>query len=244
MRAEADAAETALDLARAKRALILAQQRLALELSRDEFSPITVSGDWKGNPPPPPPDLGRLADATPAFTQAEASADAASANYLSAFSPFLPDAGVNASAGRTGDLWKWPPDRATENWTARASISYDFFNGFRDVYGLVAARTAAKESKILLSQTRRDIMVSLQEAYFGYMDAYETVSVQEQYLAAARTRAEIGRAQYANGLLGFVQWDLIEGELVSTERSFIAARRDALAAEANWLKSIGTELKP
>jgi len=244
MRAEADAAETALALARAKRALILAQQRLALELGRDEFAPIAVTGAWRGAPPPRAPDLGRLADATPAYAQAEANADSASADYLSKFSPFLPDAGVSANASRTGDLWKWPPDRATESWGAGATVSYNFFYGFRDVYGLVAARAAAKESKIALAQARRDTMVSLQEAYFGYIDAHENVAVQEQYLMAARTRAEIGRAQYANGLLGFVQWDLIEGELVSVERSFIAARRDALNAEANWLKSIGTELKP
>jgi outer membrane protein TolC len=244
MRADADAAETAFELARAKRALILAQQKLALALGRDEFSPVTVTGAWKGTPPPEAPDLGQLADATPAYAQAEANADSASASYLSAYSSFLPNAGVSAGASRGGDLWKWPPDRATEGWNAGGSISYNFFNGFRDVYGLVAARAAAKEAKITLAQARRDTMVSLQEAYFGYIDAHESVSVQKQYLLAARTRAEIGRAQYANGLLGFVQWDLIEGELVSTERSFIATRRDALNAEATWLKSIGTELKP
>jgi outer membrane protein TolC len=244
MRADADAAETALDLGRAKRALTLAQQRLALVLGRDEFSPIAVAGKWEGSPPPGAPDLAKLATATPAYAQAEANADSASASYLSAYSAFLPDVGLSAGAGRSGDLWKWPPDRATESWNAGASVSYNFFSGFRDIYGLVAARAAAKESRVALAQSRRDTMVALQEAYFGYMDAHENVAVQEQYLTAARTRAEIGQAQYANGLLGFVQWDLITAEWVSTERGFIAARRDALYAEANWLKSIGTELKP
>ena len=90
--------------------------------------------------------------------------------------------------------------------------------------------------------TTRSTHVSLEEALNAYLDAYEYVGVRKQYLDAAVVRAEIGRAQYANGLLSFTQWDLIETELVDSERGYLAARRDALYAEAAWNRSIGLEL--
>jgi len=239
MRAEADAKETAFEAARSRRALVLARQVLARELGRDEFSPFRVETDWGFAPPPADPDVAALAERTPGVASAAASADAAHASVMSARSPFYPSVGVDASIGRSG------PDffpREDKSWSVGASVSYNLFSGGRDWFAWRAARHDSEEADIQLASARRNARVSVQDAYFSYVDAHEGLAVSLQFLEAARTRAEIGRAQYANGLLGFVEWDLIEGELVSAERNEVAARRDGLNAEAEWRRALGEGL--
>jgi outer membrane protein TolC len=243
MRAQADAQQADFEAARAKRALVLARQKLARELGRDEFSPsFETEGDWSAPAPPGNPDLARLAMETPAVTQSQANEDEARAQYLSAAAPFWPSVDASASISRDGPAW--PPPPSSESWSVGASISYNLFSGGRDFFSLLASRAAARSAKVALSSDIRDTRVALQETLFSYTDAHENVKIRQQYLEAARERAEIARAQYGNGLLGFVQWDIIEGELVESERSIIAARRDSLNAEAAWLRSLGTGFNP
>jgi len=239
LRAEADARQADFEVSRARRALILARQKLARELGRDAFTTFRVEGDWTLQPPPPEPDLAALAAATPTAGSVRASADEARASLMSARAPFYPSLDASASVGRSGP--GFPPDEE-KTWSAGLSVSWNLFNGGRDWFGWRAAAAAATESESVLAATVRDQRVALQEALFSYVDAHEAISVREQYFEAARARAEIGRAQYANGLLGFVQWDLIEGELVDAERSALAARRDGQNAEAGWRRALGEGL--
>ncbi|MEK7475331.1 MAG: TolC family protein [Candidatus Coatesbacteria bacterium] len=239
LRAEADALQAAYEVARARRALILSRQKLARELGRDAFTEFRVQPDWTMAPPPPSPDLAAVAEATPAAASAAASVDEAHASLMAARAPFYPALDASASLGRDGA--DWFPDEG-RSWSAGLSVSWSLFNGGRDWFAWRASRAVAAESESSLASVRRDQRVSLQEALFYYVDTHEALAVRDRYLEAARTRAEIGRAQYANGLLGFVQWDLIEGDLVDAERSSIAARRDGLYAEAGWRRALGEGL--
>jgi outer membrane protein TolC len=239
MRAEADAKQAAYEASRAGRGLVLARQVLARELGRDGFTPFAVATSWTFAPPPADPDLADLAERTPGVASTIASADEAHASVMSARSPFYPSLDASASVGRSGPTWFPGEDRS---WSAGASVSWSLFSGGHDWFAWRAARHDADQADIRLAAARRDARVALQEALFGYVDAHEGLAVSLQFLEAARTRAEIGRAQYANGLLGFVEWDLIESELVDAERNEIAARRDGLNAEADWRRALGEGL--
>jgi len=239
MRAEADAKQSAFEAARSRRALILARQVLARELGRDEFSPFRVETDWNFAPPPAGPDVAALAERTPGVASAAAAADAAHASVMSARASFYPSMDADASIGRSGPHFFPGEDRS---WSVGASVSWNLFSGGRDWFAWRAARHEAEQADTQLAAARRNARVSVQDGYFSYVDAHEGLAVSIQFLEAARTRAEIGRAQYANGLLGFVEWDLIEGELVGAERSEVAARRDGLNAEAEWRRALGEGL--
>lgn len=240
LRAEADARQAAYEVARAKRALIVARQRLARDLGRDEFRPIEVAPDWTAPEPPAAPELATLAESLPAVIQARSADESARASVISSRAGFLPSADASASVGREGR--DWPLDDA-QSWSVGLSASWNLFNGLRDWYGLAAARARAAQAAEALLRVMRETRVSLQESWFAFQDAHENLGVQAQYLDAARARAEIGRAQYANGTLGFFQWDQIESDLVSAERGELAARRDALNAAASWDRATGVELR-
>jgi outer membrane protein TolC len=169
--------------------------------------------------------------------EAEASVDEARAGEWSAGSPFLPDLDASASVDRSGpDLLPHPG----KSWSTGISASWNLFNGARDAFNLAAARANRASADAELAGTRRDARTSLESSWVDWQDADEALAVSRQFLEAARARAEIGRAQYANGRLGFQEWIQIEDEIVSAERSEVSARRDALDAEANWLRALGT----
>ncbi len=236
MRAEAVARRAGFEEARARRALTLARRRLAQLLGRDAVGNLAVSGTWAVDAPPAAPDLDTLARVVPAVVEAESSVDEAHASVWSAVAPFWPDLDANASAGRDGPGWF--PDR-TRNWSAGVSASWNLFNGGRDAFGLAAAREARESAEAGLAGARREARTSLEAAWVGWQDADEELAVNRQFLEATRARAEIGRAQYANGRLGFQEWTQIEDEVVSAERNEVAARRDALNAEAGWREALG-----
>ena len=66
-------------------------------------------------------------------------------------------------------------------------------------------------------------MVTLQSNYASLQDAVERIEVQEEFLKAAQLRAEVARTKYTTGLLSFDEWDLIENDLISTQKSHLQA---------------------
>lgn len=233
MRAQADARQAEYEAARAKRQLVLARQDLGRELGRDRGGDISVRGEWTAAGLPENINVEELAELTPALAQAQAALEGARADRLGAASSFWPNVGASASVNPG-----WIADNE-RSWNASVSLSYTFFNGGSRLFRYRAARAGAERAEESLLSTRRQVRLSLQDSFFNFVDAFESLSVRRQYLEASRQRAEIARVQYTNGLLGFVQWDLIENELVQAERRLISAQRDLLLAEAGWLKTLG-----
>jgi hypothetical protein len=95
-----------------------------------------------------------------------------------------------------------------------------------------------------LRATDADIVVSLQKALTDFSDAIDQSEVNAAYLLAEQVRAEIGRSQYASGMLSFEDWDRIESDLISRQKSDLSGRRNAVTAEANWDKAQGKSRLP
>ena len=238
LRVDADARASEFEVNRAKRGLSLSRRRLARETGLGDFTPLSVKGTWEVSPPPDSPDIEGLTPTVPAVKQSVASSEAARASLWSSMSSFWPSVDACASVSRNGP--EWVPENRT--WGAGLSLSYSLFNGARDANNVLAARAEDRAARASLDAVSRSSRVSLEEAHNAYLDAFENVAIRRQYLDAAVVRAEIGRAQYANGMLSFTQWDQIETELVDSERGYLSARREALYAEAAWSRSIGLEL--
>jgi outer membrane protein TolC len=65
------------------------------------------------------------------------------------------------------------------------------------------------------------------------------VAVQEKFFIAAEERAKIAGAEYANGLIDFDDWIIIEDNVVGAKKSYLNAQADALVAEARWIQAKG-----
>ncbi|MBI2438322.1 MAG: TolC family protein [Lentisphaerae bacterium] len=229
------------DVRQAARGLKAAQQELAATLGRREIAPLTVTGNWDQAALPATPDIRNLALETPDYRQAAEQARAAREGVAIARSVFYPTWSVQGSLSRSDDDKIIPQN---DQWSVGTTLSYPLFVGGRHWYAARGAQAEQRQAEATLNDTLNQMAARLQERFAAWQDAAERLSVQTEFLKAAEVRAEIARAQYQNGLLSFVDWDLIENDLIERQKAVLASQLEAVVAEANWEKTLGTGVIP
>ena len=61
----------------------------------------------------------------------------------------------------------------------------------------------------------------------------------QSFAEAAVIREKVARQKYNNGLQTFGDWDLIENDLITRQKTLLATQRDRTTAEAAWEQSQG-----
>ena len=72
------------------------------------------------------------------------------------------------------------------------------------------------------------------QSFNNFIEVTEKLKVDESFLLAALTRADIARRKYNNGLITFDDWDVIENDLISRQKTALQSQKDRDLAEANW----------
>src|SRR5690606_20988289 len=106
-------------------------------------------------------------------------------------------------------------------------------------YRLQAARADAFAASYNRRSIENELRVRIEDAHRAYVESEKRVAIAEEFLRAARARAEIARERYELGLVSFDEWDRIESDLISRERAALQAKRDRIIAEAEWEYLIG-----
>ena len=236
----ASARDAEYGVAQAERYLLVARRQLARVLGRDESGLLQIAGKLEAGRPPAAVDFETLAADTPAHHRAVAELRAGRAGLVSAKSQYVPELSANASAGRSGE--NWMPDQ--DEWMVGVSLSFPFFQGGKNIMNVRGAEAELQRVEASLRATDAELVLTLQQALVNYADAVDRTDVNQAYLKAEEVRAEIGRSQYASGLLSFEDWDRIENDLISYQKEDLAGRRDAMLAEASWLKAQGISQLP
>ena len=224
----------------ARQALATAQAQLARALGREPSDELRVTGAAPGELPPAKPDFVRLAEQTPEYRQAVAQEKSAAAGVTLARAPLYPSLNLTGTTARDGANW-FPDDQRR---TVGLTLSVPIFSGGKDYYGAkgaisnLAAATSSKES------VDRQVLVKLKQAHAAFVESVEKLKVDEDFLEAAATRADIARAKYQNGLISFEDWDRIENDLILRQKTLLQSRRERVNAEAVWELTIGRGLAP
>lgn len=232
---KANAHQSSFDVAQAERALRVAQVELLRATGHSEFDMVQATGTLGAVEPASAPDFRALALQVPAVRSAAAAIDAARTDIAAARGDFFPTLDASGSAGRTGP--DWPPK--DDRWSLGVSLSIPVFQGGRSLYGLKSARAALRLSNDQTRATTDQAALDLESSYATFIDAAQRAQVQQEFLQAATVRAEIARSQYTSGLLSFNDWDIIESNLITTQKSSLTSLRDAAIAEADWERTQG-----
>jgi len=212
LRIRAALTQARFEVSQARRAARVAQRELAKALGRSEFDVLQATGTLKTEVPTEQPDFPDLAGVTIAKGQ------------------LFPELFATGAASRSGS--DWPPDR--DRWSAGLSLSFPFFTGGRNIFDVRSAKAESSRAAATVRSTRDQALLGLEESFASYQDAAERTLVQGEFLEAAQTRSQIARSQYTSGLLSFEDWDLIENDLIATQKTHLASLRDAVLAEARW----------
>ncbi|MBI2070945.1 MAG: TolC family protein [Elusimicrobia bacterium] len=232
LRSNASWKQAEFEVAQAKRALRVAQRELLSVLGRGPFEVVAATGSlWAVEAPQGNPDFMELVRRTPVYRIAEAQVRSAQAGVTAADGRFYPDLDASVSLSRSGE--QWPPEQP-RRLSAGLSLSFPFFPGGGNFFGAASSRAERRRAQADFLSAQYSSALDLENAFAFYQDAAERTAVQEQFLEAARVRAQIARSQYTSGLISFQEWDLIENDLIASQKSWLSALRDAANAQAAW----------
>ncbi len=207
--------------------------RFGRELGGDFDLPFQIEGKIETMIPIPSqeqPDYAKIAAETPQVKRALKTAEAAKANLRVAQSAFWPKADGFYDYGSGGPRFS---DLKRETFLG-LSLSMPFFNGGKNVQGMIKAQADYKFALESARSLRDETVIQLSEAWAAVVDAVERVSVQQSFVEASRKRSEIVRAQYSSGLSNFQEFDSAESDLSNSEKAYVESLADALIQEANW----------
>jgi len=224
----------------ARQAIQTARTQLARVLGRREAAELEASGKVPLNEPGPEPLFADLVRLTPDFRSSDAQEKVASADLRLARAGLYPSVNLTGSIGREGGDW-FPED---ERRSVIASVSVPLFNGGRDYYTARGASASLEASRFNKDNIERQVLVRLRQTYNAFVESVEKLKVDQAFLEAATTRAEIARSKYNNGLMSFEDWDRIESELIQRAKAVLASQRERVAAEAAWEQAQGKGVIP
>jgi outer membrane protein TolC len=232
---KAQALQARIDTERSEQDTMIASRRLARVMGEDAPDRLSVAGVLGVPPPGERPDFASLTSNTPDLARARIRVAQAKAAVLTAWGAFMPSVGASASLSRRVE------DGSLESgsWSTGLDFSYPLFSGGSRWFDLESARSDLRQAEAALENTMRQAAIALEEAFNAHRNTVEQARVQEEFLAAAKIRAEIARVQYTQGLLSFENWAQIENELITYEKQVLSGRRDAFVAHAAWDRALG-----
>lgn len=219
----------------AKNAMRVAQEQLARALGRDNSRDLYISGNVPMATVVKEKDVVGYAAETPDYRQAVAQKKAAAAGVTVARSEFFPIFDVNTTFGKQKNDWVNNSGR----WSVGATVTLPFFNGWTDYYGTKSAKATLSAATSNESSIIHQMSVKLEQAYNGFIEATAKLRADRSFVEAVQVRAEIARERYNNGLISFDDWDIIENDLISKQKTAIQSERDLIVNSAAWEQARG-----
>ncbi len=208
-----------------------------LALDGDGTKMVEVIGNVPINTPPAKePDFTSLVTLTPEYVQAVQQSVSLDEARRIARASFFPTLDLSASLVKRGE--EFFPNEADSR-TFGITLNIPIFSGGRDYNNYRASVAAASAATYTRDNTIREIKRKLESAWAEYNESTSKLKADESFRKAAIVRSDVARAKYNNGLLSFEDWDIIENDLITRQKTVLQTRRDRTTAEAAWEQAQG-----
>jgi outer membrane protein TolC len=222
-----------LNVMEAQRELRVAQKNLDQVLGRNPMGDVVVQGEFDTPTLPDSlPNFVELTNQTPAHLEAVDQVRLSESSYVTARGAFLPTLSATASLGQS-DGWNFG-DTTQSGWTAGLSLSMPLFTGGKDLFTLKSAEESKKGEEDTLQSTDLKTESQLESDWASYVNAVDQIKVQEFQVKAAQVQEEIGKTEYLNGLLIFVNWNQLETALTNQQKNELSDQLNVKSTEATW----------
>jgi outer membrane protein TolC len=235
MRSKADQADARFNLDSAQRGKLLARLKLSQLLSVEAESADGILAVKLA----PLPVFDDLLTAAPSYKMAGKQLESADIAYKQTISGFLPSVSLSGSTKMSGG--DWPPTSNSNTWSL--SVSYPFLPGGSNITNRVQYAAQYDKAKQDFINTQNNLKYTIESAYRDFVDGAEAEKIAKIYVDASAERAEIARVKYLNGLIGYDEWDRIENDYISAQKTWIIRRKADLYAESAWYNSYGGYVK-
>lgn len=226
MQAQASVTQDGFSIEQATLSLRVAQRQLDQVLGRNPMEDVVVQGNFDAPTLPDQlPDFVALTNQTPAHWEAVAQLHIAESQYVTARGAFFPTISANASLGQ---------QNAPLGWSAGLELSLPLFTGGKDLFTLKSAEESKQGSQDSLESSDLKTEYSLENDYASYKEAVDEISVQQFQVQATQVQEQVAKVEYLNGLIIFVDWNVVETNLSTQQKNLLSDLLAAKTAEANW----------
>jgi outer membrane protein TolC len=241
LQSKASLAQASFEVEQAKRFVEVTSHDLARAMGRPDLSGVSAEGsldvpDVKTENP----DYDSLVKVTPQHKQAIAQSRAAEAAVTVARAQFFPSLDVNGSYSRFGI----DTSPNSNRFSVGVSLTFPFFPGGQNIFLAQSASAARVQAEFTQASTDNQLRLTLQQSFLSLQNAVGLSRVSQEYLDASTSRATIARGKYSAGLMSFEDWDLIENDLTTRQKTALSNRKDALIAYAAWDQAQGKGVVP
>jgi outer membrane protein TolC len=189
------------------------------------------------------PDIEELLETSPVLQAVVQRLENAEYNTAIAKAAFLPSVYLDLAKSWSQTQVKGENTSGEEaSWSIGGSLSFDLFDGDRKRLNVKNALASETIQKLELQNSRRTTALTLEKAWDNLLDASDSIYAAQEQLQATTERSTIAAEQYANGLISFDNWIIIEDALISAQQQELNSKIDALVQEANWLNAKGGNL--
>ena len=220
---------------RAEGERLIRDGKAELVLDVDDAQDLRISGKVPLVDVGAEPNFRKLVVELPVHEQAAAQERASKAGVTIARGQFFPI--VNLTGGVASQGQSWFP--STGRNFVGANLSLPIFNGALNYFNFESAEATSAASSASRESVDRLAVPQLRQAWRAYAEAIEKLKVDRESLEAATVRAEIARAKYQNGLLSFEDWDIIENNLITAQKTALQSELNVNLSEATWLQVQG-----
>jgi len=236
LRSEADYLQSKYETQSEKRNYRIVRAEFLKNTGRDIYAVVSATGTFNIPTIKEKPSKSLL-QVNPDYVIAKFRMEVSEDELKSIYGDFYPNVGLSGSVSKSGN--QWPPAR--DSWSAGLSLSYPFFSGGQDFYDLKSAKLNRRISENNFKNAELELMLRIESAYNGLINAVEFYEVKEKYHSARKVRTVISKEKYLNGLISYQDWDSIENEFINARKSLLEAQYNVFASWARWLKVIGEE---
>lgn len=233
LKAKAQLAEAEFEKKQASRNLESSKYDLARILGRNSIEGLSIRGDV-------PHTKLKIANASsyinnhPKLLLAKANVALAKANVKIEESANYPT--VDASLKTSGSGGS--SSKAVDH-TIGINANLPLLTFGRNSNSILEAKSNLSSMESREELSKQEIKSEIKTATANLESANEKVNVDENLREAAEVRAEIGRSKYNIGQLTFENWDIIESDLISYQKSELKSGHDLIISEANFEEALG-----
>lgn len=182
-----------------------------------------------------------IIDETPEIKIADYQLEMAKKKITVARSSFSPTLALNSSMGKSGETFN---EMNTSSASIGVVLKIPIFSGGSSVQEAKVAYLEKVNREYSIHKEKSDKRSTIMEKKNTLIDGRENLKIQEEFLSASKTRAEVATGQYQSGLIDYTNWDLIQSELIDNEKSMLSVINKSLLSKADLDKELGIGVLP
>lgn len=181
-------------------------------------------------------DVEKKLEETPEYKIAVLDRDIAKKEVSIANSSFSPQLDLQGSLGKSGEQLS---HLDTNTASAAIVLSFPIFQGNSRKYQFRNARLSQANKENNIWKIKNSLRANLTESQFNFMSDYDNLKIQQNFLSSSKIKAEVADNQYKSGVINYTNWDIVQTDLIQSEKSILSSRKTVLTSKAQFENLIG-----